>query len=1042
MASVVRTYAELATTVFWIIPSFTAAVDSLCFPDGSFSRSYCCKPPAGSTDCWDTFNTYQFCCGNEPPSDQLLDNCSAYVRWCTPGVFSPACDLAADALIQSLGLLAEQAPACHMPRCCGWALLRSWDAQTRETRNDQLPLASRVAWCTERAAMLQAWDPQRFLPHDGPSDLEHRRAASMFRHWLQHCRALQQERLLEFRPLLKEHLLNSMHSDWPAGTADGKVGLLVAVAGPVADEMADFIRWWKCYADRHGYLFLQDDEEPEDMVPPAFAQLLAATAVRGVDRLSLHTLKRQVSRYAWLKWISAKSHLGEVDWLLLVDPDMYPTPGCGMDVPVVETYERICSGTSACSVISNDMWPRDWAVIEKERRQVGGGYLSGGQDKNAGFTMIRNDQLGHLFLDLVLERRSWFGLGMPDQDAAGEALLELISLENSLSDKPLYDNGCMVNMFLTPASSLLLPNGDSVSSYRPADYGMCWLRLSVEVAGPVGHRQSAVVGFTNPLLANLNVNPIFSQIWQVPPGGWSSRPSGPAKAPRSTNDATMVFLHFAGVGEAKKSLMEWFALAYYGLRPNASCSDLQEVSARPRRKHQPRCAVQRLSQSRQKSHACRCSGAWQPVLQALHSTNASGAGCSLRSDDSGCAAGRASAVAACARLAMIRQRWSSAEVLLQRALRISLSASECGSSAWPTPSVWSSNLWALKRRELMCKLADCAAVKWSWEDSGLFSADPALRAVHGQAARAAAQWATEGLQNELAFWKFWLGKHKEGSWVAASSTEDWTYDDLCALAPRPSASLLNAGSGPVVPGDIHCEDGTIEVISADGLADLYERLYEQLDLWPPKKLMHCSLEELSTCLPNQKFDLVHVRNALDHALQPTRAIREMLKDFSRDEAAYMNFTGMHQWSFELDEVPYVSWGDVGQKSLRFRGVEKVVSQKVMLSLTATLESGSQNERGNKAARWLAKNLTTANLLDRLAACEEFGLQDVKEKILEQLTANTDVLYEMVSNPSVRSVPGVLQDLLLRVLQLLGCGPPQPRIGGTATKDQPLKKADA
>eukprot|EP00437_Effrenium_voratum_P019861 CAMPEP_0181460182 /NCGR_PEP_ID=MMETSP1110-20121109/33208_1 /TAXON_ID=174948 /ORGANISM="Symbiodinium sp., Strain CCMP421" /LENGTH=234 /DNA_ID=CAMNT_0023584723 /DNA_START=47 /DNA_END=751 /DNA_ORIENTATION=- len=97
---------------------------------------------------------------------------------------------------------------------------------------------------------------------------------------------------------------------------------------------------------------------------------------------------------------------------------------------------------------------------------------------------------------------------------------------------------------------------------------------------------------------------------------------------------------------------------------------------------------------------------------------------------------------------------------------------------------------------------------------------------------------------------------------------------------------------------------------------------------------------------------------------------------------------------------------------------------------------------DQAARWLAKNLTTANLLDRLAACEEFGLQDVKEKILEQLTANTDVLYEMVSNPSVRSVPGVLQDLLLRVLQLLGCGPPQPRIGGTATKDQPLKKADA
>ena len=29
------------------------------------------------------------------------------------------------------------------------------------------------------------------------------------------------------------------------------------------------------------------------------------------------------------------------------------------------------------------------------------------------------------------------------------------------------------------------------------------------------------------------------------------------QAPRSTNDATMVFLHFAGVGEAGKGLLEF-----------------------------------------------------------------------------------------------------------------------------------------------------------------------------------------------------------------------------------------------------------------------------------------------------------------------------------------------------------------------------------------------------------------------------------------------------------------------------------------------------
>jgi len=96
---------------------------------------------------------------------------------------------------------------------------------------------------------------------------------------------------------------------------------------------------------------------------------------------------------------------------------------------------------------------------------------------------------------------------------------------------------------------------------------------------------------------------------------------------------------------------------------------------------------------------------------------------------------------------------------------------------------------------------------------------------------------------------------------------------------------------------------------------------------------------------------------------------------------------------------------------------------------------------DQAARWLVRGLTTMNLLERLAICEEFGLKEVKEKILEQVTANTDALYELASDPAVRAVPGVLQDLLLRVLDLLGCGSGSS-LGCTATQDQPARKAGA
>eukprot|EP00419_Tripos_fusus_P004785 CAMPEP_0172682402 /NCGR_PEP_ID=MMETSP1074-20121228/18138_1 /TAXON_ID=2916 /ORGANISM="Ceratium fusus, Strain PA161109" /LENGTH=252 /DNA_ID=CAMNT_0013501083 /DNA_START=37 /DNA_END=795 /DNA_ORIENTATION=- len=74
-----------------------------------------------------------------------------------------------------------------------------------------------------------------------------------------------------------------------------------------------------------------------------------------------------------------------------------------------------------------------------------------------------------------------------------------------------------------------------------------------------------------------------------------------------------------------------------------------------------------------------------------------------------------------------------------------------------------------------------------------------------------------------------------------------------------------------------------------------------------------------------------------------------------------------------------------------------------------------------AARWLVHGLSTGNVIGRLAACEEFGLTEVRARILEQLTANPEVLYTLVQNPEIRSVPAVLQDLLVQILTLLGCG---------------------
>lgn len=93
-----------------------------------------------------------------------------------------------------------------------------------------------------------------------------------------------------------------------------------------------------------------------------------------------------------------------------------------------------------------------------------------------------------------------------------------------------------------------------------------------------------------------------------------------------------------------------------------------------------------------------------------------------------------------------------------------------------------------------------------------------------------------------------------------------------------------------------------------------------------------------------------------------------------------------------------------------------------------------------ASRWLARGLSTANVLERLVACEEFGLVEVREEILEQLTANPDALFVLAKDPEITKVPSVLQDLLVRILKLLGCTESKPQAVTVGQQKPPEGKA--
>ena len=87
---------------------------------------------------------------------------------------------------------------------------------------------------------------------------------------------------------------------------------------------------------------------------------------------------------------------------------------------------------------------------------------------------------------------------------------------------------------------------------------------------------------------------------------------------------------------------------------------------------------------------------------------------------------------------------------------------------------------------------------------------------------------------------------------------------------------------------------------------------------------------------------------------------------------------------------------------------------------------------HSAAPWLTQGLTTANAVERLAVCEEFGLKTLKEKILEQLASNANSLALVSSSPEIMKHPKLLQELLVRITQK--SSPP------TSDPEPPAKKA--
>lgn len=187
---------------------------------------------------------------------------------------------------------------------------------------------------------------------------------------------------------------------------------------------------------------------------------------------------------------------------------------------------------------------------------------------------------------------------------------------------------------------------------------------------------------------------------------------------------------------------------------------------------------------------------------------------------------------------------------------------------------------------------------------------------------------------------------------------DWTFEDICRHArelfeerisreqssptvgvavdeatestfgpPKRLVRVLNAFAGMFAPPrELHCNElpssdsGSgysakirLEITSVDRYARAYLATLSRHG-WSPRHGVpqRCDVEELWRCLPRGMFDMVHVRNGLDHTVRPLRAIKELVRAVrpggrvilrhwrnEHPEAWKGLISGPHQWGFCL-----------------------------------------------------------------------------------------------------------------------------------------------
>jgi len=204
---------------------------------------------------------------------------------------------------------------------------------------------------------------------------------------------------------------------------------------------------------------------------------------------------------------------------------------------------------------------------------------------------------------------------------------------------------------------------------------------------------------------------------------------------------------------------------------------------------------------------------------------------------------------------------------------------------------------------------------------------------------------SENIQSEVEFWRDWF-ETKGGEWPQeyicrrdpGRPLQDYIQARITGVQ-SPVVYILDVGSGPLTVLGKKSPTHTLEITAVDALASEYLRLFQEFKITPLIKPEPCHAEYLGCAYRENRFDIVHMSNALDHCYNPILAIQQMIfvckpggyviLSHTRNEGEKQHYHGLHQWNIDVtNKNEIILWNPSEKTSLSsiIEGIETEIDK--------------------------------------------------------------------------------------------------------------------